>query len=118
MAKAPNICDYCRSCFRRSPFRPSAAAITTVTRSIVVIGFDQVKLVALGMLFVDQMPDQERATALKRELIQSLQASLLAKEMSRQIAPADVEKAVISPEDIRLLRTMRDEIALAVKTIR
>src|SRR5271166_1132991 len=74
----------------------SAARITTVTRAIVVIGFEQVKLVALGMLFVDQMPDQERATALKAELIQALQASLLAREMSRQLAPDDMEKAGIA----------------------
>ena len=37
------------------------AGITTVTRAIVVIGFEQVKLLALGMMFVDQLPDKERA---------------------------------------------------------
>jgi len=70
--------------------------ITTVTRAIVVIGFEQVKLVALGMVFVDQMPEKDRATALKAELIQALQASLLAREMSRQLAPDDLEKAAIA----------------------
>lgn len=74
----------------------SGAGITTVTRAIVVIGFEQVKLIALGMMFVDQMPDKERATALKAELIQALQASLLAREMSRQLAPDDKEKAAIA----------------------
>jgi HD-like signal output (HDOD) protein len=74
----------------------SGAGITTVTRAIVVIGFEQVKIVALGMLFVDQMPDKERATALKAELIQALQASLLAREMSRQLTPDDREKAAIA----------------------
>jgi HD-like signal output (HDOD) protein len=78
-------------------YRPnSSAGITTVTRAIVVIGFEQVKLVALGMMFVDQMPDKERATAMKAELIQALQASLLAREMSRQLAPDDKEKAAIA----------------------
>jgi HD-like signal output (HDOD) protein len=76
--------------------RNSGAGITTVTRAIVVIGFEQVKLVALGMMFVDQMVDKERATALKAELIQALQASLLAREMSRQLAPEDKEKAAIA----------------------
>jgi HD-like signal output (HDOD) protein len=74
----------------------SGAGITTVTRAIVIIGFEQVKLLALGMMFVDQMPDKERATALKAELIQALQASLLAREMSRQLAPDDKEKAAIA----------------------
>src|SRR5580658_294178 len=74
----------------------SGAGISTVTRAIVVIGFDQVKLLALGMMFVDKMPDKERATVLKAELIQALQASLLAREMSRQLAPDDREKAAIA----------------------
>jgi hypothetical protein len=74
----------------------SGAGITTVTRAIVVIGFEQVKLLALGMMFVDQLPDKERAVALNAELIQALQASLLACEMSRQLAPDDKEKAAIA----------------------
>ena len=48
------------------------------------------------MLFVDQLPDKERAVALKAELIQALQASLLAREMSRQLAPDDREKVAIA----------------------
>ena len=74
----------------------SGVGITTVTRAIVVIGFEQVKLLALGMLFVDDLPDKERAVALKAELIQALQASLLAREMSRQLAPDDKEKTAIA----------------------
>jgi len=72
------------------------AGITTVSRAIVVIGFEQVKLLALGMMFVDQLPDKERAVALKAELIQALQASLLAREMSRQLAPDDKEMVAIA----------------------
>jgi HD-like signal output (HDOD) protein len=74
----------------------SGVGVTTVTRAIVVIGFEQVKLLALGMLFVDDLPDKERAVALKAELIQALQASLLAREMSRQLAPDDKEKTAIA----------------------
>jgi HD-like signal output (HDOD) protein len=70
--------------------------VTTVTRAIVVIGFAQIKLVALGMVFVDQMPEKDRAAALKAELIQGLQASLLAREMSRNLAPEAQEKAAIA----------------------
>jgi HD-like signal output (HDOD) protein len=74
----------------------SGAGVTTVTRAIVVVGFEQVKIVALGMMFVDQMPEKERAAAMKAELIQALQASLLAREMSRQLTPDDREKAAIA----------------------
>jgi HD-like signal output (HDOD) protein len=74
----------------------SGSGVTTVSKAIVLIGFEQVKLIALGMMFVDQIPDAERAVAMKAELIQALQASLLAREMSRQLAPEDREKAGIA----------------------
>jgi HD-like signal output (HDOD) protein len=70
--------------------------VNTVSKAIVMIGFEQVKLIALGMMFVDQIPDPERAAAMKAELIQALQASLLAREMSRHLAPDDKEKAGIA----------------------
>jgi len=76
--------------------RTSGPGVTTVSRAIVLIGFEQVKLLALSIMFVDQMPDRERAAALKGELIQALQASILAREMSRQLAPDDKEKAAIA----------------------
>ena len=74
----------------------SGSSVSTVTRAIVVVGFEQVKLIALGMMFVDQIPDRARAGAMKAELIQALQASLLAREMSRQLAPDEYEKAGIA----------------------
>jgi HD-like signal output (HDOD) protein len=74
----------------------SGSSVSTVSKAIVVIGFEQVKVIALGMMFVDQIPDQERAAAMKGELIRALQASLLAREMSRQLAPDDKEKAGIA----------------------
>ena len=74
----------------------SGSGVSTVSKAIVVIGFEQVKVIALGMMFVDQIPDQERAAAMKAELIRALQASLLAREMSRQLAPDDKEKAGIA----------------------
>jgi HD-like signal output (HDOD) protein len=70
--------------------------VSTVSKAIVMIGFEQVKLIALGMMFVDQIPDAERAAAMKAELIQALQASLLAREMCRHLAPDDREKAGIA----------------------
>src|SRR5258708_3769987 len=75
----------------------SGSGVSTISKAIVVIGFEQVKVIALGMMFVDQIPDQERAAAMRAELIRALQASLLAREMSRQLAPENKEKAGIAP---------------------
>ncbi len=74
----------------------SGSTVSTVSKAIVLIGFEQVKLIALGMMFVDQIPDAERAATMKVELIQALQASLLAREMARRLPPEDREKAGIA----------------------
>jgi HD-like signal output (HDOD) protein len=89
----------------------SGSGVSTVSKAIVMIGFEQVKLIALGMMFVDQIPDQERAAAMKAELIQALQASLLAREMSRHLTPDDKEKvgiAALLGSVARLLLVMID----------
>src|ERR1700680_772250 len=89
----------------------SGSGVSTVSKAIVVIGFEQVKVIALGMMFVDQIPDPERAAAMRAELIRALQASLLAREMSRQLAPDDKEKtgiAALLGNVARLLLVMID----------
>ena len=74
----------------------ASPVVSTVSKAIVTIGYEQVKLIALGMMFVDQIPEPERAVAMKSELIQALQASLLAREMARSLPPDDREKAGIA----------------------
>ena len=76
--------------------RASNGATTTVSRAIVLVGFEQVKLVALGMIFVEQIPQKDRAAALEAELVQALQSSLLARAMSRQLNPEASERVAIA----------------------
>jgi len=76
--------------------RAYTGVTTTVSRAIVVVGFEQVKLVALGMIFVDQFPQADRAAALKAELMQALQSSLLARAMAQQLNQAANERVAIA----------------------
>jgi len=76
--------------------RSYGSVTTTVTRAIMVVGFEQVKLVALAMVFVEQIPQKDRAAALRAELMQALQCSLLARAMSRQLSPEAKERVAIA----------------------
>jgi HD-like signal output (HDOD) protein len=78
--------------YRRSYYEVT----TTVTRAIVVIGFEQVKLLALAMVFVEQVAEANRATLMKAELMQALQSSLLARALSRQLSAEANERAAIA----------------------
>jgi hypothetical protein len=101
----------------------SGAGITTVTRAIVVIGFEQVKLLALGMLFVSQAgqleididsPGDLFAAAIHRGSDLQIRNEIACILVGRDLP----EPEPISPEDMRLLRTVRGQIILAMKTVR
>ena len=73
-----------------------ASTVTTVSRSIVVIGVEQVKLLALGLVLVDKLADRAQAQAMKREFAKALRASALAQEFAAELLPRYREEAGIA----------------------
>lgn len=58
--------------------------ITTVSRAIFMLGFDTVKTAALALLLVESLTNTKHADAIRGELVESLCASLLGRELARQ----------------------------------
>ncbi len=73
-----------------------ASTITTISRSIVVIGLEQVKLLALGVILVDQLDDKDQIKAMKQEFVKALRASTLAQEFAANLLPKYKEEAGIA----------------------
>jgi HD-like signal output (HDOD) protein len=59
------------------------APVTTVSRAISLLGFDNVKLAALAMLLVDTLANGRHARSVRIELEASLCASLVGREVAR-----------------------------------
>ncbi|PWF49296.1 HDOD domain-containing protein [Massilia glaciei] len=74
----------------------SATSVTTVSRAISLLGFDNVKTTALGMLLVDALSSASHAASVRIELEASLCASLVARELARLNPQRGAEEAAIA----------------------
>jgi len=73
----------------------SGTAVTTISRAIALLGFDNVKTTALAMLLVDALASSEHAYSVRVELEASLCASLVGREMARHSFYQGAEEASI-----------------------
>jgi HD-like signal output (HDOD) protein len=73
----------------------SGTAVTTISRAISLLGFDNVKTTALGMLLVDALASSAHAASIRVELEAALCASLVGREMARHSHYQGAEEAAI-----------------------
>jgi hypothetical protein len=73
----------------------SGTAVTTISRAISLLGFDNVKTTALAMLLVDALASSDHAYSVRLELEASLCASLVGREMARHSFYQGAEEASI-----------------------
>ena len=73
----------------------SGTAVTTISRAISLLGFDNVKTTALAMLLVDALSNSAHAQSVRVELEAALCASLVGREMARHSFYQGAEEASI-----------------------
>jgi HD-like signal output (HDOD) protein len=73
----------------------SGTTVTTISRAISLLGFDNVKTAALAMLLVDALASSEHAGSVRIELEAALCASLVGRELARQSFYQGAEEASI-----------------------
>ncbi|MCA1245619.1 HDOD domain-containing protein [Massilia sp. MS-15] len=69
--------------------------VTTISRAISLLGFDNVRTTALAMLLVDALDSSEHAGSVRLELEAALCASLVGRELARNSAFQGAEEAAI-----------------------
>ena len=74
----------------------SGSAVTTISRAISLLGFDNVKTTALAMLLVDALSNRFHADSVRMELENALCASLVGREIARASAYQGAEEAAIA----------------------
>lgn len=62
----------------------NGSPVTTVSRAIALLGFDNVKMAALAMLLVDTLANSAHAASVRNEIEKSLCASLIGREIARR----------------------------------
>jgi HD-like signal output (HDOD) protein len=70
--------------------------ISTISRAVVILGFDAVRSIALSLILFDNMENKAHAQQLKEEFVKVLYAGMLARELASRTQVRDVEEAFIS----------------------
>src|SRR3954466_6255485 len=73
----------------------SGTSVTTISRAISLLGFDNVKTTALAMLLVDALSNNKTAQSVRVELEAALCASLVGRELARHSPYQGGEEASI-----------------------
>jgi HD-like signal output (HDOD) protein len=81
-------------------------SISTISRAVVILGFDAVRSIALSLILFDNLENKAHARLLKEEFIKVLYAGMLAREMAGGMQVKDVEEAFISAMLHNLGRTL------------
>ncbi len=71
-------------------------SISTISRAVVVLGFDAVRSIALSLILLDNLSNKAHAQLLKEEFVKTLFAGMLAREMAYRAQIKDPEEAFIS----------------------
>jgi serine/threonine protein kinase len=69
--------------------------IATVSRAVMVLGFDAVRNVAITVLLFDHLQDQANARELKEAFLRANLAGMLTRDASRKFMPREAESAYI-----------------------
>jgi HD-like signal output (HDOD) protein len=70
-------------------------SISTISRAVVILGFDAVRSIALSLILFDNLENKAHAQLLKEEFVKVLYAGMLAREMAGKAQVKDVEEAFI-----------------------
>ncbi len=77
-------------------FRTSGGgSISTVSRAVIVLGFDAVRNVAITVLLFEHLQNKGNARELKEAFLRANLAGMLAREASRKFMPREAEQAYI-----------------------
>lgn len=72
-----------------------AGNISTVSRAIVVLGFDAVRNIAITVLLFEHLQNKTNASQLKEEFLRASLAALLARDVAKKMRSRDLEQAYI-----------------------
>lgn len=70
-------------------------AISTVSRAVVILGFDAVRSISLSLMMFENMQNKGHAQQLKEEFVKVLYAGMLAREMAAKAQVRDAEEAFV-----------------------
>ena len=84
----------------------SSGGIATVSRAIVVLGFNTVRNIAMSLLFLDHLQNKPHAAQLREEFLRVSLGGMLARRLARETAGLEPEESLICAQFHRLGRLL------------
>ncbi len=75
--------------------RNGGGRISTVSRAIVILGFETIRQLAISLMLFEHIEDKKQSQQLKDEFLRASLRGLLSKSLSRHVAPRSEEQAFI-----------------------
>jgi len=72
-------------------YRQFSGKISTISRAVVILGFEQVRLTAIGLIFFAHLQDKSTAQNVKEAVLSSFLSGILAQELSKFLNMKDWE---------------------------
>ena len=72
-----------------------AGSVTTVSRAVVVLGFEQVKAAASSLMLFEHLKDKSQSMELKDTAISSFMSGMIAKDLANRVGMQETEEAFI-----------------------
>ncbi len=76
-------------------YRTHPAPVTTVSKALMLLGLNKVRVLALSSTILDHLQDSAQLTSLKTDFSRAIFSSMLAAELARETGLADPEEAAI-----------------------
>ncbi|MDD3675747.1 serine/threonine protein kinase [Thauera propionica] len=76
-------------------YRPASGRISTVSRALVVLGFDTVRNIAITVLLFEHLQNKSHAAQLREEFLRACLAGLFARDLAKHMNTRDLEQAYI-----------------------
>jgi HD-like signal output (HDOD) protein len=83
-----------------------SGSISTISRAVVILGFDAVRSIALSLMLFDNLQNKGHAQQLKEEFVRSLFSGMLARGLAGRASVKDAEEAFICSMFHNLGRTL------------
>ena len=77
-------------------------AITTVSRAVMILGYERVRQAALNIALFEHLKDAQQAEGMKNALMNSFMSAVIAKEMAAKLPRVNAEEAFIVSLFLRL----------------
>lgn len=77
-------------------YNPSSQEISTVSRAVMVLGFDQVRALALSLILIDSLNDGQQRDKLTSEIALSFHAAIQAQELARKTKSKSPENIFVA----------------------